>query len=249
MAHLLSFAPILVAVQFISISHASKDDIEYFHLIERGRPVLAGVSVAIDRLHLAVSYEEPRWRFEGQWKPEKEVARQAGVLRLRSPQDQPDIPFPPVSASNPVEWLKTFLAGDPNRSFALVSSGAHLAVVPRRARDAAGAWVPTTSLLDHPLTMEARDRSGREFLDAFCAALGQQEGVRVIGARGGFEWSALERFRTKRGATGETARRVLRGFIDDFNPGLYWQLTYSGADWFSLLLMLPPPLENEPVTK
>jgi len=86
-------------------------------------------------------------------------------------------------------------------------------VYPKNVKDKFGQYVPYTSLLDVPISIEAQDRNGRDFISEFCAAVARasnsQFGPPPFGS-----WSYWRQQRTSLGAAGRTGREVLLQFLD-----------------------------------
>lgn len=106
-------------------------------------------------------------------------------------------------------------------------------VYPKSVKDKSGHYVPYPSLLDVPISIEAQDRNGREFISEFCTAVARASNGQFVPPPFG-SWSYWRQQRTTLGAAGKTGREVLLQFFDllesrDSVPGakFSWSILHS----------------------
>ncbi len=110
-------------------------------------------------------------------------------------------------------------------TFRLESSGRILHVIPNATRNKEGVLTPVASPLDAGITF-APGQNGSETLEAFCAAVSEATGTKVV--MGTIPLGLFSR-PIQRGASGQKARDVLVGLLEETKrgPDLTWQLLYD----------------------
>lgn len=143
-------------------------------------------------------------------------------------------------------------AGD----FKVLQDGLAIHIVPFRVRGPAGEWVEQKPILDTPITLPERERSGLELVGLVCSEITRASGVTVI--EGTMPFNLLAQQTVVSGADNEPARAVLvRAFSAlswrepalNANLGhrkLAWQLFYD-ADTPQYVLNLHIVMRETPV--
>jgi hypothetical protein len=127
----------------------------------------------------------------------------------------PSTKTPPDSAVVVQQLLDAYAgAGNPGL-FRLDRDGARLHIL------------ASPSVLDAAITLPAKKRNGLELLDAFCSAVSQASGTRVVMAT--VPLNLLHRYQTEAGAKDQNAREFLNKELDRTTNKikLSWQLLYD----------------------
>jgi hypothetical protein len=120
------------------------------------------------------------------------------------------------------------IAGNPG-VFRFDRDGARLHIFAVAVKGKDGALVSRRSVLDVPITLPAQKRNGLELLDAFCSALSQAGGTRVVLASAPL--TRFFRYQTDSGAKNQMARDFLTHEFDRMTNDvkLSWQLLYHSV--------------------
>jgi hypothetical protein len=226
------------------------------------RPVAKAVEVLSQRHGIVITYEDPAYAFEGDLKDVTAAASRSplkpgqrvliprgGAIQLSyslsTSTGKPDNPAALVR-----KVLDTWIASGGGSQFELIQQGDAFHVVPVMVRGSGGAWVATRSVLDTPITLALRPRSGTEMVDAICSAL---SAGRVRVAVGMAPESALANAQVAEGGTNEPARDILSRTLNQlsketaskFGEGgdqaYVWQLLFdpTAKSYFLNLSVLP----------
>lgn len=226
--------------------------------VDRARPLAEAVMALIDWSAQPISYEDPRYAYEADL---EDITERVRKDLAKYPPGQPPKVIAPrggklsvSSASNDVAAILDQLVQAENSSgrgarFRVERREEFLHVVPTDARDRDGNWAPHPSVLDVPISLEAKDRTDYEMVEAICNAVTAAGDVQIllgIGLWGGISsTSGPQRYRL--GAESEPARDVLIRALKTLAPDrtlLTWVLFYEPGHsryWLSLL-----PLSQEP---
>lgn len=117
------------------------------------------------------------------------------------------------------------IAGNPG-VFRLDRDGERLHIFAEAAKGKDGVLVARRSVLDVPITLPAQKRNGLELLEAFCSAVSQASGTRVVVAT--VPMNLFYRYQTGSGAKEQMARDFLTHEFDRMNNvKLSWRLLYD----------------------
>jgi len=125
------------------------------------------------------------------------------------------------------QLLDTYaMAGNPG-VFRLDRDGQRLHIVPVAAKQQNGALTPYKSVFDTLITIPVQKRNGIELLEAFCAAVSQASGTRVL--IGMVPNNPFLRYQTEAGAKDKKARDFLVSELDRVttHAKLSWQMFYN----------------------
>jgi len=111
--------------------------------------------------------------------------------------------------------------------FRLDRDGERLHIIGGAYKDKDGVLRARQSVLDAKITMPAQVRNGLELIDAFCAAVSQASGTRML--TGNVPLNMLVRYKTESGAKDQRARDFLTHEFDLMNgkAKLSWRLLYD----------------------
>jgi hypothetical protein len=222
---------LLLAVAVALYSHpvssqTTPDDIIKMSFGTGGRPVAKAIEELVSRYGYAISYEDPRLTYEGDWRDvtmqvrkdldryppgaaPKVIVPQGGALNLTLPASHS------ISAATMVSLLNQVVQEQANTQqgghFRVERDGEIFHVDPSEARDQNGNWSAQTPLLDVPISLPTKDRDRMDTLHAIATALEAAAGVTVdIPLRGGGGIGDPQHPRLYRlGADKERARNVL----------------------------------------
>jgi hypothetical protein len=118
------------------------------------------------------------------------------------------------------------LSGNPG-VFRLDRDGKRLHIVATAARNNDGILVSRKSVLDVSITLPAQKRTGLELLEAFCAAVSEASGTRVLAAAAPL--NLFLRYNPESGAKNQNARDFLTHELDSITSQakLSWKLLYN----------------------
>jgi hypothetical protein len=118
------------------------------------------------------------------------------------------------------------IAGNPG-VFRLDRDGVRLHIVASGVKGKDGALVSHRPVLDAPITVPAQKRNGLELLEAFCSALSQASGTKVV--LGSAPLNLFHRYQTESGAKDQRANDFLSNELDRVTNKrkLSWQLLYD----------------------
>jgi len=201
------------------------------------RPVGRAVHQFAEEYGYVITYEEPRWLYDGDlvdvtdkvrrtpWKP--------GDLRIFSPKSGTITVEYPLSAEGwPTDVRRVIddvLRLDAERigeRFKVLQDGEDFHVVPIRTRDATGQWVAVTPILDTRISIPVtRHYIGDYFLE-ICRELSKQTSQPIEAG----SWP-LKLFlgSTTDGADDEIARDVVMRLLRRFQQKLSWYLAYDAS--------------------
>jgi hypothetical protein len=204
--------------------------------VNDARPLAKAIDVLEQRYAAAITYEDPPYAFA------RDLKDVSNEVRRDAPQGKPRVIIPAggvfeaqyVEPSDPVppnlqtavrrvvaKYNASGLAGE----FQVVEDGALLHVVPMRIRNRLGVVENQRSLLDTKLTIDARDRSALEMLQAFVEALTQASGSHV--SLGTVPLNLLAQTRVSGGANDERAGTILMRTLAATGATLSWRLFYG----------------------
>ena len=213
------------------------------------RPVALAIAVLSERHGIAITYEDPRYEFEGDLKDvTSEVARSpikpgqrilvplGGALELTY-SISPTSGKPEQVDALIRKILDTHVAGGRGSQFELTQEGNTFHVVPVMLKCSQGTWKATTSVLNTPINVAIEQRSGIQMVDAICEALTAAARVRVVV---GIEpWNAMANAQIVDGGTNEAAGAMLSRVLQqltrqtakrlgkDFERPFVWQLLFD----------------------
>jgi hypothetical protein len=215
------------------------------------RPVAEAVGSLISQYPQVVTYEDPRYMYEGDIKDATfEVRRD---VRTHGP-GQASKTLVPMGGSldltytvsgetgEPEDWpalLQKLLdehdVGASGGRFRLEWSGRAFHVIPAETRNAAGEWVPESPVLDVRINLADKERDGIQMLEAITDAVSEATQARVV--VGTIPTNLFAHHRGNLKAENETARTVLMRALNDVAGGahLTWFLFYGpGEPWYVL---------------
>lgn len=213
------------------------------------RPVAQAVAVLSERHGIAITYEDPRYEFEGDLKDVTiEVSRSpikpgqrilvplGGSLELTY-SISPTSGKPEQVDALIRKILDTHVANGGGSQFELTQDGSTFHVVPVMLKSSQGTWKATTSVLDTPINVAIEQRSGIQMVDAICEALTDAARVRVV--VGVEPLNAMANAQIVDGGTNEAAgamlsrvlqrltRQSAERFGKDFERPYVWQLLFD----------------------
>lgn len=116
------------------------------------------------------------------------------------------------------------LTGHPG-VFRLDKDGERIHIIAGAYKDKDGIFRPQQSVLDARITVAAQQRNGFQLLDAFCSAVTQASGTRVVLST--IPTNLFARYKTESGAKDQEARDFLAHELDLISANLSWQLFYD----------------------
>ncbi|HET6975600.1 MAG TPA: hypothetical protein VFI24_04710 [Pyrinomonadaceae bacterium] len=206
------------------------------------RPVALAVETLEKKYGWIITYEDPPYVHESElvdvtekvrrdldkFKPgqaPKVLIPKGGDLTLKYSID-PATKKPVDSAVVVQQLLDAYaIAGNPG-VFRLDRDGERLHIFAGAAKGKDGVLVAHRSVFDVPITLPAQKRNGLELLDAFCSAVSQASGTRVVLAT--VPMTLFFRYQTESGAKEQRARDFLTHEFDRMNNiKLSWRLLYD----------------------
>lgn len=246
---------IAASLSFIAAEAHGNQNTERLHVVD-GRPVAAVVQELVSRYRYVITYEDPRYAFEGDLQDVTAQVRKdldrfppGDAPRVIVPaEDSLTVYVPQASSISPAE-LRALLetttqAQAANRQggrFRVMRSGEIFHVIPSAVRDRNGTWAAQTSILDVSLSLPTRDRGRWEMLQDICDALSIAAHVKInyAGPVGGLTSLTMNPRPYRLGAQNEKARDLLLRVFRMLNePGsstsipqrLTWFLFYDASD-------------------
>jgi hypothetical protein len=142
----------------------------------------------------------------------------------------PDTQKPADSFVVVQQLLNAYASGGNPGVFRLDRDGERLHIVPVAAKNKDGVLVSRQSVLDVSITLPAQKRNGLELLNAFCAAVSEASGTRVLPASAPL--NLFHQYKTEAGAKDQKARDFLTHELDAITGGakLSWKLLYSARE-------------------
>jgi hypothetical protein len=196
------------------------------------RPLSAAIEELERRHGWAVTYEDPPYEFAGDAIDVTEAVR-----RNNNPSDKRRVHIPlggsftfaysgapsTVAEAQAVlaAMVRSYHQSGNAGVFRLLRTGETLHVIPVRSNNASGALPERRSRLDVPITLEARDRSALEMLQAVLQHV-RAQGANVL--EGALPVTMLAEARVQDGAQAETARVVLMRALAATGRRMSWQL-------------------------
>ena len=234
--------------------------------ISDGRPVAKAVEVLSKRHGIVITYEDPRYAFEGDLKDVTAAVSRSPVKpghRVLVPRGGAmQLTYTLSPSSGKLEGLDAVVrkvldsnvASGGGAQFELIQQDDVLHVVPVMLKNSEGAWVATRSILDTPITLPMESRSGLQTVDAICNALSAAAKVNVGITMA--PTNALASYQVVEGGTNEPARDILSRSLKQLSKGMasrlgenyerqyVWQLLFDpGIKTYALNLSLLPQAE------
>ena len=220
--------------------------------VETARPLGMAVMALVERFAQPITYEDPRYVYEGDLVDVTERVRKD--LDKYPPGKAPKVIGPRggklsvSSSSTDVAAVLDQLVQAQNSSghgghFRVERQGEFLHVIPTDVRDKSGNWAPQPSVLDVSISLEAEDRTALELVDTIRRAVSDAAGVKVVlglGLSGGISTGKEPHYRL--GAKNEPARSVLVRALTAIAVDrelLTWLLFYGAADNRYVLSLMP----------
>jgi len=219
--------------------------------VDDPRPVAQAVQALASRYGYVITYEDPRYAYEGDLADvTNDVRRDLGRYASgKAPKVL--VPFAytltlsvPTASTIDVQTMSAILqqlvqaqsASNHGGHFNIERDGAIFHVIPTGARDRQGNWSQRPSILDVPISLPTEKRDEHATLAAICGAVSAASNVKVEigGGVGGLVQQYLL------GADHENARSVLTRAVTAFGPKISWVLLYgnqSTDDAYSLSLI------------
>lgn len=211
--------------------------------IKGPRPVLQAVMDLESKYGYAITYEDPRYVYDGDL---QDVTKQRRDLYRWPSGKAPKTVVPlggkltvtlPASASIDESTMYELLQQIAEAWFDSDKGGGHFRVereagvfhvVPTETRDADGTWQGTESLLAGPISLASEPRTEREVIKAIGDAISVAAGVRVVAVlNSGFVFGPPERAQYILSAEAEPASNVLMRAIQMIKKNLSWYLWYD----------------------
>ena len=216
--------------------------------VNDARPVGHAVLELTDRYPVLVTYEDPRFEYEGDLvefsrrvNPNAPPDRRAVVPRggyLEVTFDVSSATHRPIDLARALGEMLEFhdQSGFPGR-FAIEQTGSVFHIVPSEVRDAEGHWVPQTSILETPITIEAQEVNGIQALHVIVAKVQEVSGIGT-GVASYEDDRTLMESTVQLEAHSESARDVLLRTLQSISKDHWTWLLYYGPDIQSYALNL-----------
>jgi hypothetical protein len=207
--------------------------------IEDPRPIAKALELLQSKYGYVVTYEDPRYTYEGDL---KDVSQQmtgsvdprhrirtlvpvGGAVNISVPTTAIDSrTLTPVLS----QLLQSHAALQKGGHFRLLEEGGVFHVIPTEVQDRSGNWQPQSSLLDSTITVpKLTNADGMTMLDAICESLTRGSGARVL--VGTVPVNMLMQHRGDLEANSEVARAVLLRALAFSSPQLSWSLLYDAG--------------------
>jgi hypothetical protein len=220
--------------------------------ITRGAPVGAAVIKLEDAYGWPITYEAPPLVYEGdltdvtaQNRNDGKHAGEPGVLQQLIPrmetfsfsfdppqQRRPGTRAPETEARRAIlDMLKSYSESIGGAEvFRLADSDGLFHIIPTQRKGVSGQWEKIVPLLDTPVAMSPGSRTGREFINEICRALGAKSGLpQGVGFYSSSYANWLNRWKTEiASAPEESARSILSRFAAEQSAprAVSWSLGY-----------------------
>jgi hypothetical protein len=203
-------------------------------VFESPRPLADALRDLESRYGIAISYEDPRYRFAGDIEDATTSVRRD--LDKFPPGQAPRVLGPRIhrvafdDVGDLVSAIQSLIREESRTSlvFELRTLDGGLAVVPSRIRAADGSSKAETPVLDAKVQLADGERNAVDLLEEICAAVTAVTGTPV--KLGVFPRKMLAGIRIRRGASNEPAREVLRSVLAVTGESLSWRLFYDVTD-------------------
>jgi hypothetical protein len=190
-----------------------------------------------------VTYEDPRFEYAGDLedvttkvrkdlKPGEPIEPDKRIVGARERQlsvtyTPPQTPRNTTASYKAVSLLASAYAKGTGNTFEIRQSDTRIHLLPGMARDALGDLKPSRPVMDTIITIPAQDRSGIEFMHAFCDTLSSDAGHKIF--VGMMPSNSLAQFRTKGGYENLSAREILEKFLNQMPKGdrYTWALLFQ----------------------
>jgi hypothetical protein len=203
------------------------------------RPVAKAVENLIERYGYAITYEDPRYAYEGDL---KDVAAQVRKDFDKYPSGRAPKTIVPkggeltinYSTADPATILNELVQARAANGarFHVEQTDDYFHMVPTDRRDSQGNWEAHASVLNIPISLVPEDRTERETIQVICDVVSQNSDVRVVlGGKYMFVTESIdEGANPKRpyriGADNEPARTVLLRALESVRKGTGEHLTW-----------------------
>lgn len=259
---------LLVVFAYFSADAKTGQDVRQLK-IDDPRPVAKAVEELVARYDYVITYEDPRFAYEGDLqdvttqvrrdldryppgKAPKVIRPRGGKLTITLPSSAS------VNTQTVAAVLDQLMRAQSSRGegghFRVVQVGDVFHVLPIEIRDRNGNWTAQSSILDAPISLPTEDRSEVGMLDAIIKAVSAEAHTKILGGNvGGMGGGIANPDRPasyRLGADNERARDVLMRalvLLNDPKAGtwypqrLRWQLFYDRDDNSYFLDISPVP--------
>jgi hypothetical protein len=206
--------------------------------IDSTRPVADSVRVLIKQHPVVITYEDPRYEYQGDLKDVTALARspenagkpgavlvpKGGTLATRY--EVSTATEEPVDYRNALEGILDAQTVSQNGGrFRVLQSGGVFHVVPAEVRYSKGVWTRQSSILDTRITLPSKELNGYEMLRAITNAVSEATGIYV--GLGTMNANQFFKFTGSIEATDEPARDVLMRVLQSISHRLTWRLFYG----------------------
>ena len=236
---------VLVASMVSATGKGLQEPNEVSLSVNGARPVAMAAEMLEKTYGWIITYEDPPYVHESdlvdvtelvrrdldKFKPgqaPKVVAPKGGELTFKYHID-PATKKPDNSAVVVQQLLDAYaIAGNPG-VFRLDRDGARLHIVASAVKGKDGVLVSSRSILDTPITVSTQKRNGLQLLDAFCSAVSEASGTRVV--LGAAPATQFYRHQTESGTKDQRARDFLTHELDlvTGQPKLSWHVLYDAT--------------------
>lgn len=214
-------------------------------LVSDSRPVAAATKVLEEKYGWIVTYEDPRYEYEGdlidKTDPAYRRANPNGLRALIPRGGQIKLDYQVIASkgvpASPDTLIQSLLdtnamLDNPGR-FSLTRTGNILHVIPSQVRNQQGRLVSDYPILNTRVTFPEQKRSVLSTLELTVKAISQAIQTKVI--IGSVPLSLLMNTEVTQSARNEAARSVLLKSLEATKTPLSWQLFYDpGLKWFAL---------------
>ena len=227
--------------------------------VDGARPVGEAVLELTRNYPVTVTYEDPRYEFEGDLRditnrknpnaPDRRVlVPRGGNLEVRF-NVLVETNRPTDLAGTLTEILEYHrLSGFPGH-FAILQTGEAFHIVPTEVRGANGRWIPQTSIMATPITIKAQEINGFDAVDLVADKVEEGIGIFVGIAIGRCCANAVLGSTIQLEANAEPARDVLLRTLQSIaKDRLTWGLNYAADTQRYYLNLRAVPAQPSPVT-
>ena len=204
-------------------------------VVRNVRPLAEAMEALGNQFHLPITYEDPPYLFPGDIEDiTSRVMRPEAVAHLLATGQRLPVlmgmkerelkfgyAFPANSQSSDSQVraaiqsaLDAYNSGYPPGIFELRHAGGRFHVFPKMVKDKSGKYIPWTSLLDLPISVEVKERRADEFLQVLCFAV-SRAGQNPFHFGNGVVSNGLIQQRTSLGGQNRPARELLLAFLTE----------------------------------